>query len=154
MARVSSCATYRYHQPISMLRPYKLAGGPAVAFNLIWYPLSYLTDGALSNLGVEAHLEQAFGISSQIGAGDPDFMTGAKFNTVVHDYAGGLRFRVPFGPGSQFYVSATAGEHAFVFRTADPAMNRQNLDIPDTIYHYVRPGVGVRFELPPTSRST
>ena len=27
-------------------------------------------------------------------------------------------------------------------------MSRANLDIPDTIYRYVRPGVGARFELP------
>jgi hypothetical protein len=137
---------FRYHQPVSTLRPYKLGAGPAVVATAIWYPLSYLTDGAMSNLGVEAHIEQAFGISSTIGAGDPDFPQGAKFNTVVHEYAGGLRFRVPFGAGSQFYVSATAGEHAFVFRTSDPAMNRSNLDIPDTIYHYVRPGLGFRME--------
>jgi hypothetical protein len=141
---------FSYHQPLSKLRPYKLGGAPAVAFDLVWYPLSYLTDGFAQHIGVEAHLEQAFAISSKIGSGDPDFPNGAKFNTVVHEYAGGLRFRVPFGGGSQFYVSATGGEHAFVFRTAssDPSMNRGNLDIPDVIYRYVQPAVGLRFELP------
>jgi hypothetical protein len=138
----------RYHQPISTLRPYKLPSGFVVVANVVWYPLSTLTDGALQNLGVEGHVEQGFFIKSQIGAGDPDFMQGAKFNTVVHEYVGGLRFRVPFGEGSQFYVSATAGEHAFVFRTVDASMPRQNLDIPDTIYRFVRPGLGIRYELP------
>jgi hypothetical protein len=138
---------FTYHQPLSKLRPYKLGGAPAAALDLIWYPLSYLTDGFAQHLGIEVHLEQAFAISSKIGAGDPDFPDGAKFNTVVHEYAGGLRFRVPFGGGSQFYVSATGGEHAFVFRSSGTS-NRHNLDIPDVIYRYAQPAVGIRFELP------
>ena len=31
-------------------------------------------------------------------------------------------------------------------------MNRGQLDIPDTVYRYVRPGVGIHFELPARSR--
>jgi hypothetical protein len=138
---------YKYHQPVSKLRPYKLAGAPAVTFNLVWYPISYLTDGLAQQFGLELHIEQAFAISSAIGPGDADFPNGAKFNTVVHDYSGGLRFRVPFGDGSQFYVSATAGEQAFVFRSTSNG-DRGLLDIPDTIYRYFRPGLGVKVELP------
>ncbi len=138
---------FKYHQPVSKLRPYQVPGAFAVTFNLVWYPISYLTDGLAQQFGLELHLEQAFGIKSQIGVGDLDFPEGAKFNTVAHDYNGGLRFRVPFGDGSQFYVSTTAGEHAFVFRSSGNS-DRGRLDIPDTIYRYVRPGLGVKVALP------
>jgi hypothetical protein len=138
-----------YNQPASGsgLRPYKLPGGVALAFDLVFFPITYLTDSFIQNLGVEVHLEQGFAISSQINPPDSVFPQGAKFNTTVHDFAGGLRYRIPYSLG-QIYLSATGGEHAFVFKTANTAMPRQNLTIPDTIYQYFRPGLGMRFLLP------
>ena len=41
----------------------------------------------------------------------------------------------------------TGGEHAFTFKSTATG-DRSDLDIPDTIYRFVRPGVGVHFELP------
>ena len=63
-----------------------------------------------------------------------------------------MRYRVPFGGGNDFYGSLTGGEHAFTFKSTATG-NRANLDIPDTIYRFVRPGVGVHLELPATCRS-
>ena len=140
-----------YKDDISMpegLRPYSLPAGPAVVAHVIWYPLGPFTDGALKNLGVEGHIEQAFFISSTLPA-STGFPNGAKFSTAVHEYSGGVRYRMLFGAGNYFFGSLTAGEHAFTFHstTTDPTMQRATLDIPDTIYRFIRPGVGLHFEL-------
>ena len=55
---------------------------------------------------------------------------------------------MPFGAGNYFYGSLTGGEHAFTFKSTGDAAMRANLDIPDTIYRFLRPGVGFHFELP------
>jgi hypothetical protein len=141
-----------YHQDISNpgLRSYGLPAGPSVVANLVWYPLGPFMDGPLKNLGLELNIEQGFAISSSIPS-ETAFPNGAKFGTTVHEFAGGLRYRVPFGAGHSFFGSVTGGEHAFTFtttNTADPTMNRANLDIPDTIYRFLRPGIGAHFELP------
>ena len=82
-----------------------------------------------------------FFISSTLPA-STGFPNGAKFSTAVHEYAGGLRYRMPFGAGNYFFGSLTGGEHAFTFHSTstDPTMQRGNLDIPDTIYRFLRPG--------------
>ena len=46
----------------------------------------------------------------------------------------------------------TGGEHAFTFIESTATGMRANLDIPDTIYRFVRPGVGFHVELPFGSR--
>jgi hypothetical protein len=128
-----------YHQDISATRlfPYSLGLGPVVTGKLVFYPLQAFLPGTLDGLGVEAGIEQAFVSSSQTAGGN-------SFTNVVHDFDGGLRYRIPFGLGNDLYFSATGGEHAFTFNGA----NRGTLNIPDTIYHYARPGAGVRFVLP------
>ena len=73
--------------------------------------------------------------------------SGEKFGTSIHEYSGGARYRMPFGGGNDFYGSLTGGEHAFTFKSTATGM-RANLDIPDTIYRFVRLGVGVHLELP------
>jgi len=128
-----------YHQDISSspLFPYSLGLGPVVTGKLVFYPLAAIVPGTLDGLGVEGGIEQAFVSSSQTAGG-------AKFTNVAHEFNGGLRYRIPFGVGNDLYFSGTGGEHAFTFNGA----NRITLRIPDTIYHYVRPGAGVRFALP------
>ena len=127
------------------LRPYSLPLGPAVVAHVIWFPLGPFTDGAAKNIGVEGHIEQAFFISSTLAPdstpGAP-FPNGAKFSTAVHEYSGGVRYRMTFGAGNYFFGSLTGGEHAFTFHSTstDPTMQRANLDIPDTIYRFMPPG--------------
>jgi hypothetical protein len=106
------------------------------------------TRGALANLGVEANLEQAFGITSQIGM-TSTFPTGATFPTTIHEYAGGARYRFLLG-GTQLFGTLTGGEHAFAFHSPSANVNRSNLDIPDTIYRFIRPGVAARIEVIPS----
>jgi hypothetical protein len=153
-----------YHEDASTpgLRPYGLPAGPSFVANVVWYPIGPFTDGPLKNLGFEANLELGFLISSSLGAdsmcavaGMPIpadcFPMGAKFSTSVHEYTGGARYRTPFGGGHYFWGSLTGGEHAFTFHTentSDATMSRGRLLIPDTIYRFVRPGVGLHFQLP------
>jgi hypothetical protein len=141
-----------YHQDISNpgLRSYALGAGPSVVAHIVWYPLGPFVDGPLNGFGIEGNIEQAFLISSSIPA-EAAFPNGAKFGTTVHEFSGGVRYRTTFGGGHFFFGSLTGGEHAFTFKTTnttDPTMSRANLDIPDTIYRYLRPGIGVHFELP------
>ena len=121
------------------LRSYSLPASIAIAGSVVWYPIGPFTDGALKNLGVEAGVEQAFFVSSTLP-------TGEKFGTSIHEFSGGLRYRVPFGAGHYFYGSGTGGEHAFTFKSSGGS-DRGNLDIPDVIYWYMRPGVGIHFEV-------
>jgi hypothetical protein len=128
-----------YHQDQSnpRLLPYSLGLGPIVTGKLVLYPAEPFLAGPLENLGVEGEIEQAFVSSSlQSGAG--------SFTNIVHDFGGGVRYRIPFGGTNQLFVSGTGGEHAFTFNGS----NRVGLNIPDTIYHYIRPGAGVRVVLP------
>jgi hypothetical protein len=112
----------------ALLRAYTLGAGPIGTANVVMYPLDPLYGGALGNIGLETEIMQGFAISS------------GAYSNVVHDFAGGGRYRFPFGGTNQFYVSATAGEDAFTFS----GPNRGSLTVPDTIYHYFRPGVGVK----------
>jgi len=137
-----------YHQDRSSpgLRPYSLGAGPSVVASIIWYPMGPFTDGPLKGLGVEGHIEQAFLISSSL----PPDSNGVvqKFGTSIHEFSGGARFRIPFGGGQYFWGSLTGGEHAFTFKSTDTG-DRRTLDIPDTIYRFIRPGVGLHYEVVP-----
>jgi hypothetical protein len=115
------------------LLPYSLGLGPVVIGRVVFYPVAPFSGGALADLGVEAAIEQAF-VSSATQSGN------GTFSNVVHQFSGGLRYRFTFSGVNLFYVSVTGGEDAFTFSGAGRSM----LEIPDTIYHYVRPGVGLR----------
>ncbi len=136
-----------YNQDASSpgLRSYALFPGPAVFASAVWYPIGPFTDGLAKNIGFEGAIEQAFLVSSSLPP--MNGMPGAKFGTSIHEFAGGVRYRVPFGAGNYFWGALTGGEHAFTFKST-PTGDRKTLDIPDTIYRYVRPGVGIHFELP------
>jgi len=120
------------------LLSYTLGVGPIAVANVVMYPLDPFFGGLLGNIGLEAEIQQGFAISSTLSNGGP------TYKDVVHDYAGGGRYRFTFGAANDVYVSVTGGEDAFTF-TGRSATNV--LDIPDTIYHYVRPGLGLDLAL-------
>ena len=122
------------------LLSYTLGVGPIAVANVVMYPLDPLVGGPLGNIGLEAEIQQGFAISSSMENNG----TTSTFKDTVHDYAGGGRYRVTFGAANDVYLSITGGEDAFTFmgRTATNALN-----IPDTIYHYVRPGVGLHLDV-------
>jgi hypothetical protein len=134
------------------MRTYGLPGGFTPGLNAVWYPMGAFTDGPAQNIGFEGGIEQGFFIQSSLNPNDPQ-LPSAKFGTSVHEFEGGARYRIPFGAaGHQAWFSLTGGEHAFLF-TSSPGCESTNtcrgrLDIPDTIYRYIRPGIGARFELP------
>jgi hypothetical protein len=138
----------RYHQDATPggLRAYKLGLGPAGVASIQVYPAALSTSGFVANLAVQIDIEQAFAISSTVGA-TTQFPNGATFPTIIHDYAAGARLRIPVG-AHQLAASVTGGEHAFSFRSGTNA-DRTQLDIPDTIYRYVRPGVEARITVMP-----
>ena len=139
-----------YHQDVSPtgMRPYALPLAAAPALHVVWYPISALSSGPIQHLGIEAAIEQAFGLRSAAGT-DGSALAGRTFGNAVHDYAGGLRYRIPFGAGHQVWISGTVGEHAFVFTSpSDCSDCRAMLHIPDIVYRYGRPGIGLRLELP------
>ena len=152
-AFIAPTATNRalaYHQdygPTGM-RPYSLPFAAATALHIVWYPISALSSGPMQHLGIEVGIEQAFGLRSAAGT-DGSALAGKTFGNSVHEYEGGLRYRIPFGAGHQVWISGTAGEHAFVFTSpSDCGDCRAMLHIPDTVYRYGRPGIGLRLELP------
>ena len=134
----------------SALRSYKLTLGPAVVANIIVFPAAFMTSSFAANIGVEANIEQAFGVSSTVpaNAGGP-FASPATFPTVIHDYNVGVRGRLPLSGGHEISIFVGGGEHAFAFRDGATANDdRSKLNIPDTIYRYVRAGGELRLELP------
>jgi hypothetical protein len=118
------------------LLSYTLGVGPIAVANVVIYPLDPLVGGLLGNIGLEAEIQQGFAISSTLS-------NGPTYNDVVHDYAGGGRYRFTFGAANDFYLSVTGGEDAFTFTGRSGNMP----NIPDTIYHYVRPGLGVHMDV-------
>jgi hypothetical protein len=114
------------------LLPYTLGLGPIAVANVVAYPLDPVLGGAVGNIGAEVEIQQGFAISSTLSSG-------TSYSNVVHDFAGGARYRFPFAGSDDIYLSVTGGEDAFTFTGA----NRPSLPIPDTIYHYIRPGLGM-----------
>ncbi len=85
--------------------------GPIAVANVVLFPLDPLVGGLLGNIGLEGEIQQGFAISSTLTVGNST----NTYNNVVHDYAGGGRYRFTFGSASDFYVSVTGGEDAFTF---------------------------------------
>jgi len=139
-----------YNQDVNMtLRQYQLPAGADGALRVAFYPGALATTGVGANLGLDIALEQGFAVTSKVNPGGK-FPDGATFNTIIHDFALGVRYRQPIGE-HELGFSLTGGEHAFAFRTSatsDPNMARSNLDLPDTIYRYARIGVSARVALP------
>jgi hypothetical protein len=129
--------TYNQNVGPNKLRPYSLPATTLYA-GTVFYPgaLGGGT-GVAANLGLDVSAELGFKITSKTS-------TGAQFPTTVHDFAGGLRFRIPLG-GGEVALLGTFGEHAFVLKSG-PNASRPDLlpDLPDTVYRYARFGAMAR----------
>ena len=122
------------------LLSYKLGVGPIAVANVVIYPLDPLYGGVLGNIGLELEIQQGFATSSTLTTNG----TSSTYNNVTHDYAGGVRYRIPFADVDDVYVSGSYGEDAYAFSGRSPTNILQS---PDTIYRYVRPGVGLHLAL-------
>jgi hypothetical protein len=135
--------SYRQNISTNVLLPYSLALGPVAVADGVIYPFQHLVGGYVGNLGVEGSIQQGILISSQ-GVGSN------KYSDLVHDFAGGLRFRFILGGGdTDLHISVSYGEDAFTFS----GTQRSTLQIPDTIYRYVRPALGLNVPLGQTAFS-
>ncbi len=134
-----------YHQvaypPANQPSPYSLPFWPVGEVSGVFY-LEPLVGGFIGNLGVEAHGMLGLGVSSKLSSNT------TAYNSTVHDFSGGARYRFPFGAASDLFLSGTFGEDAFTFN----GPNRGALLTPDTIYQYFRGGFGL--DLPLTREVT
>jgi hypothetical protein len=128
------------------LRQYQLAMGPAAVAQIAFYPLALAMSGPAAGIGLVAEIEQAVGTSSQLAA-DSTFPNGATFPTSMHEFAGGIRYRIPLG-ASQIGLAVTGGEHAFWFVSGGGA-DRNQLEIPNMAYQFVRGGVDAKVAVTP-----
>jgi hypothetical protein len=126
----------------NVLSPFTLTLGPAVAFDAVIFPAGFATAGILSYFGAAVNIEQAFGVGASRSSGE-------TMPTIVHDYAGAGVFRVPFQGGHELLLSVGGGEHAFSIRSSDDVPRASLTTLPDTIYRYVRAGIGGRFMVAP-----
>jgi len=123
------------------LREYQLPIGPAAVASIAFYPLALATSGPAAGIGLVAEIEQAVGTSSQISA-ESAFPNGATFPTSMHEFAGGIRYRIPVD-SLQIGLTATGGQHAFWFVSGGGA-DRSQLGIPNMAYQFVRGGLDAR----------
>jgi len=136
-----------YNDQVSAgLREYQLAMGPAVVANLAFYPAALASSGPAAGIGIVADVEQAVATSSQLAA-DATFPNGATFPTSMHEFSGGIRYRIPVGT-SQIGLAVTGGEHAFWFVSGGGA-DRSQLEVPNTAYQFVRGGMDARVAVTP-----
>jgi len=123
------------------LRQYQLPIGPAAVASIAFYPLALATNGPAAGIGLVAEIEQAVGTSSQISA-ESAYPNGATFPTSMHEFAGGIRYRIPVD-SLQIGLTVTGGEHAFWFVSGGGA-DRSQLGIPNMAYQFVRGGLDAR----------
>jgi len=136
MGGVNRGLTFNQNLTPSLLS-YQLGVGPVAVANLVIYPLDPILGGVLGNIGLEMEIQQGFATSATLASNG----TSAKFNNITHDYAGGVRYRIPFASVDDVFISGTYGEDAYTF-SGRSATNV--LESPDTIYKYVRPGLGLQ----------
>ena len=122
------------------LRQYQLPMGPAVVANIAFYPLALASSGPAAGIGIVADIEQVRRDLVADLAADATFPNGATFPTSMHEFSGGIRYRIPVGT-AQIGLTVTGGEHAFWFVSGGGA-DRSQLEIPNTAYQFVRGGAG------------
>jgi hypothetical protein len=129
-----------YNQDVNKsLRQYELKLASALGAAFVWYPAAHGSGGGfIANIGLDIEVEQAFGITSKLGAM-------AAYPTIIHDYFGGARIRLPMGPANIAGIVGF-GEHAYKLASG-PNADRTMLDLPDTIYRYVKLGAALRIPM-------
>ena len=92
------------------LLSYTLGVGPIAVANVVMYPLDPLFGRPARQHRPRGGDPAGFAISSTLSQRRPP-----PTSDVVHDYAGGGRYRFTFGAANDVYVSVTGGEDAFTF---------------------------------------
>ena len=120
------------------LLSYRLGVGTIAVANVVLYPLDPSFGGLLGGIGLEGELQQGFATTSTASINGMS----SSYNNVTHDYAGGARYRITFAGVDDVYLSGSYGEDTYAFSGRNAA-----LQSPDTIYRYVRPGLGLQLAI-------
>ena len=121
---------------------YDLLAAPSAAIGLEFYPLAFVSKGALSGIGIVGGYQQALGLKSE------NTVTHEVYKTTESAYNVGLRYRLAFGP-SEVGVSARYGAQRFGFGSTASAPSGPS--VPDVAYTSVRLGVDGRLVLGPVA---
>jgi hypothetical protein len=119
-------------------RPYEMDAASALRVSGELYPLVFVTDDALSHLGVVASFGTAVALDSEDARG-------TRFSTTMYDLALGVRYRLPLAPDlPDIGIALGWTRQVFVVRASET----QALGgVPDLIYDALRVGVSARFAL-------
>ena len=120
---------YEYTDNITAERTYELGGAPAIFLNLRLYPLAFMTDGFVSNIGLAGGFEQGFAINSKDSQGN-------ELSTSSRQWFAGLRLRLPFST-HEAGVGVGYGQHTFRIDGDE--------SVPDVKYGFARITVDGRF---------
>lgn len=119
---------FKYRENLSSLPVYDIAAPPLGWVGLQWFPVAHFNDSALAHLGLIAHGQMAFGLSSGLESGsDEEFDTSSTLLEV------GLRGRLPLG-GLQLGADISYGSHTYKIDSAgdvDPG-------VPSASYGYLK----------------
>lgn len=123
------------------LRAYNLDAGPAIAFQMRWYPGAHFTSGFASMIGLDLSYERAFGIDSVRGLRDGDSY---KYPTNAQAFFFGLRGRYLLGD-QEFSAVVGYGGHSFTVEPGEAVPGRSNIpEIPRARYRFLRLGLEAR----------
>jgi len=135
---------------LMMNRPQGYDGGPVPGLRLAAdiYPLAFnrKNKGWKRNLGVSLVVDRVLSISSNL----EKMGTTYELPTTEHHLAGGLVYRQPVGAALQVEGSIRYNKRRFYIDRNNPNLVPEDIDIPNTNYTYIDPGVAVKYALGPT----
>jgi len=113
------------------LGPYSLTPGPQAGVWLEFYPAAFATGGFAANIGLYAHYDHGFGVSTWTQAG-------GDVATKYEGFVGGLKLRLPLGTFTPFGSVGYGNQSFRITAEGNP------LDLPGFAYSFVRVGAGTR----------
>ena len=134
---------------LMMNRPQGYDGGPVPGIYIAAdiFPLAFnrRNKGITRNLGISIVIDRVLSISSNLEK------TGMVYElpTSEHHLAGGVVYRQPVGRSLQLEGSIRYNKRKFFIDRNNPALLPADIDIPNTDYSYVDPGVGMAYVLGP-----
>jgi len=123
---------FEYRENLSGLPVYDIAIPPLAYVGLQWFPAAHFSDGAAAHVGLRAHGQMAFGLSSGLEQGsNEEFATSSTLLEL------GLRGRLPLG-SLQLGADISYGSHTYKIDSADTEMGPLDPGIPSAAYSYLR----------------
>jgi TolB-like protein len=134
---------------LQMNRPQGYNGGPVPGLRIAAdiYPLAFnaKNKGFKRNLGISILFDRVISISSNL----EKMGTTYELPTTEQHLAAGVIYRHPIGKALQIEGSVRYNKRVFRIDRNNPNLVPTDIDIPDTNYSYVDPGVGVKYMMGP-----